>query len=107
MDTVSVVAARRNFSALLARVADAGPRVIIERHGKPMAALISLPDLQKLQEYERLAGTAGERGLAALRRAGAVREAMLAERGGEFLPESAEVIRELREERTDELTARR
>ena len=72
-----------------------------------MAALISLSDLQKLEEYERQAGAARERGLAALGRARALREAILAERGGEYLPDSADVIRELCEERTDELTGLR
>ena len=104
MDAVNVVAARKNFSELVARVAFGGARVIVERRGKPMAALISMHDLQRLEELEGQLGSARERGLAAIERARALREAILADRRGEPLPDSAEMIREIREDRTDDLT---
>jgi prevent-host-death family protein len=104
MDAVNVVEARKNFSELLARVAFGGTRIIVERRGKPMAALISIRDLQRLEEYERQAGSARERGLAALGRARALRGAILAESGGQSLPDSADMIREMREQCTDDLS---
>jgi prevent-host-death family protein len=103
MHVMNVVEARKRFSELVARAAFASTRIIIERRGKPMAALISIDDLRRLEEYERQADTARERGLAALARARALRESILAERGGEYLPESAGLIDEMREERDDEL----
>ncbi len=103
MVAVNVVEARKNFSELVARVAFGGARVIVERRGKPMAALISIADLQRLEEYERQAQTRRQRGLEALGRASALREAILAERGGEYLPDSAGLLREMRQERDDEL----
>ena len=47
---IGVAEAKRKFSELLARTAYGGERFIIERRGKPIAALISLEDLQKLED---------------------------------------------------------
>lgn len=41
MTTVSVVEAKQQFSALLAR-AEAGEEVVIARHGKPVVALVAV-----------------------------------------------------------------
>ena len=38
------------LSALVAEVAYAGQHVIIERRGKPLAALVSLKDLERLEQ---------------------------------------------------------
>ncbi len=105
MDAVNVVEARKSFSELVARVAFGGARVIVERRGRPMAALISIDDLRRLEAYERQAGLARERGLAALGQARRAREAILAERQGEYLPDTGGLIGELREERDEELGA--
>ncbi len=102
-NAVNVAQARRAFSELLARVAFGGSRIIVERRGKPMAALISLADLRRLEALERECGSPRERGLAALERARALRREILGERGGQPLPDSTESIRETREERMDEL----
>ncbi len=107
MEAVNVVEARKNFSELVARVAFGGSRVIVERRGKPLAALISVQDLEKLEAFERQSGSARERGLSALERARALRSAILADRGGQPLPDSAHMIREMREERDDELSGLR
>jgi prevent-host-death family protein len=107
VDAVTVVEARKNFSELVARVAFGGSRVIVERRGKPMAAIISLRDLKRLEEFERQAGSARARGLAALEQARALRSAILSERGGQPTPDAADALRELREERTDDLAGLR
>lgn len=46
---VGVAEAKRRFSELLARAAFAGERFLIERRGKPIAALIGLEDLRHLE----------------------------------------------------------
>lgn len=49
---LSVAEARRTLAEALNQVAYAGERVILERHGKPVAALVSLDDLRRLEELE-------------------------------------------------------
>lgn len=46
---VSSAEAKAKLSALMARAAHGGERFIIERRGKPMAALISADDFERLQ----------------------------------------------------------
>ena len=93
MEAVNVVEARRNFSDLITRVAYGGSRVVVERRGRRLAALISAQDLAKLEAWEREHGAAQARQTAALVQARAARAAILAERGGVLLPDSAELIR--------------
>ena len=47
---VSAAQAKANFAALVAEVAFGGQYVIIERRGKPLAALVSLADLERLEQ---------------------------------------------------------
>jgi prevent-host-death family protein len=107
MEAMNVVEARRNFSELVTRVAYGGSRVIVERRGRPLAALISARDLARLEVWEREHDTARDRQVAALAQARAVRAAILAERGGELLPDSADLIQSIREERADEIAGLR
>ncbi|MDE2989992.1 MAG: type II toxin-antitoxin system Phd/YefM family antitoxin [Chloroflexota bacterium] len=51
---VSVAKAKAELSALMAAVAYQGQHVIIERRGRPMAALVSVDDLEQL-DRERAA----------------------------------------------------
>ena len=46
---VGVVEAKQRFSDLLGRTAYAGERFIIERKGKPMAAIVSIDDLNRVE----------------------------------------------------------
>lgn len=66
--TIGSSEAREAFSDLVARAAYTHERVVIERRGKPMAALISVSELRLferlLEEYERRSDT--EAALAAL-----------------------------------------
>jgi prevent-host-death family protein len=59
----SAADAKAHFSDLLARVAHTGERVIIEKHGKPVAALVNVRDLEKLEQTD---GSAAPRGALAL-----------------------------------------
>jgi len=50
---LTTVEARDNFAELIDRAALAAERIVITRHGEPMAALISLEDLELVEEIER------------------------------------------------------
>jgi hypothetical protein len=65
---------------------------------------LSMDDLERLQEFDLDEDVVARRARrkAALDQARAVREKIAARVGG-FLPDSADELRELREERTDEL----
>lgn len=96
VQVVSVVEAKRHFSDFMTRVAYSGERLVIERHGKPMMALVSMDDLRRLEALERNQD-AYTRRMAALALADASRARIAAERGGELLPDSTEIIYALRE----------
>lgn len=51
--TVSALAVRRNLGELLDSSYYRGDEFIIERSGRPMAALIPLKELERLQELRR------------------------------------------------------
>ena len=50
---LTTVEARDNFAELIDRAALSSERIVITRHGEPMAALISLEDLELVEEIER------------------------------------------------------
>lgn len=52
MASTTVSEARKNFPELLNRVGYGQERILIERHGKPVAAIISIEDLNRLQALE-------------------------------------------------------
>lgn len=57
---ISVADAKREFSDVVGAVRHRGQRFVIERHGTPVAALVSLEDLARLE------GEAAPRGFLAL-----------------------------------------
>ena len=67
---VSEVQAKEHFSTLSEEVALGGQRVVIERRGAPLAALVSIADLDLLERGP----TTSARGHGALALAGAWRE---------------------------------
>ncbi|MDW7712257.1 MAG: type II toxin-antitoxin system Phd/YefM family antitoxin [Deferrisomatales bacterium] len=52
MPRLAVTEARDNFADLLNKVAYAGERFLVERHGKPLAAIVSAEDLELLERLE-------------------------------------------------------
>jgi len=54
--------ARGNFSDLLNEVLVYGERVVLERHGKAVAVLVPVADLERLEALEE-GGESGEGGL--------------------------------------------
>ncbi len=102
METMNVVEVRRNFSEVMARVSYVGQRVVIERKGRPMMALISMADLRRLEALDQAAPDTLARRQAALAAATAARATIRAERDGAPLPDSGEILAQLREERAHE-----
>lgn len=47
---VSAAQAKAQFSSLLAEAAHGGKHIIIERRGKPFAAIVSVTDLERLEQ---------------------------------------------------------
>jgi prevent-host-death family protein len=54
-ETVGTHEAKTHLSEYLNRVAYRGERIIVERHGKPVAALVSVRDLRRLEDLDRAA----------------------------------------------------
>ena len=57
MEVLQVGEAKKRFSELMSRVVYKGDRFLIERRGKPMAAVVSAADLEKLEKL----GVSGDR----------------------------------------------
>jgi prevent-host-death family protein len=55
MATMTVAEAKNRFSDVLRRAEYGGERVIVERHGKPVAAIVSTDDLRRLEAAENVA----------------------------------------------------
>jgi prevent-host-death family protein len=53
MEVLSISEAREGLAELVNRVAYRGERVVLRRHGKPVAALVSADDLERLAALER------------------------------------------------------
>jgi prevent-host-death family protein len=63
--TVSTSKARDDFAEMINQVAYRGERVVLDRHGKPVAAIIPIDDLAFLEEVEnRMDVEAAKRALA-------------------------------------------
>lgn len=58
MPTVSVAEAKSHLSELLAKSAYNNEKFIITRRNKPIAALVSLDDLRKIEQHEERKGLA-------------------------------------------------
>ncbi len=84
---------------ILTKVRESRERYVIEESGKPIAAVVSLDDLTRLEELAPAPKPSVAEALAALDQADAIREMIRRERGGKPLPDSAKTIRYLRETR--------
>ncbi|MEO1745353.1 MAG: type II toxin-antitoxin system Phd/YefM family antitoxin [Pseudomonadota bacterium] len=52
MSKLSVSEARKSLAEAVGKVQFGGERIIIEKHGKPVAGLVSADDLQLLEDLE-------------------------------------------------------
>ena len=108
MNTIGIAEVKRSISRIVNRVAFGRERIILTSRGKPKAALVSIQDLQKLEEMEgaTVFPSRAQR-KAALAMAQAVREMTLARRSGEPFSDVSADLQRLREERDLELTGLR
>src|SRR6185369_10176074 len=60
MATLTVAEAKNRFSDVLRRAEYGGERVIVARHGKPVAAIVSTDDLRRLEAAEQAAEDAAD-----------------------------------------------
>jgi prevent-host-death family protein len=97
---VGVAKAKNEFSEIINRAAYGGERIVIGSRGKPKAAVISIADLQKLEAFEQKQAQTQADQYAVLARAAALREEISRRRGGEPLPDSVELLRQMRLERS-------
>ena len=95
---MSATQARVNFGEVLRYVAEEQKPIIVARNGKPRAVILAV------EEYERLkAGQQQEDWREVLERARQLRERIAARRNGEPLPDPADIIHQMREERDEQL----
>ncbi|WBO67779.1 MULTISPECIES: type II toxin-antitoxin system Phd/YefM family antitoxin [Streptomyces] len=57
---IPVTQARAELADLINRVVYGGERVVVTRHGKPLVALVSAADLERLDALDEAAGAAEE-----------------------------------------------
>ena len=104
-DTVTVADARKHFSELMAQVAYTHKRVIVERRGKPMMALVNVEYLERLEMLEQDNEVIRQQQFALLARSAKLRKKM--QQAGVYLTDSVELLNKLREERIHELSGLR
>jgi hypothetical protein len=85
----------------MTHVAYTQKRLVVERHGRPMMAWVSMEDLHRLEALERNSDSYARR-MVALTLADAARARISAERNGVPLPDSTEILYALREGHWDE-----
>ena len=100
---VSVSELKRDLSAIINQAAYGKQRIVIGSRGKPKAAVISMEDLQLLENLNQK-HSARTRRMLALEAARTVR-AETAARSAGSLPDCTEDLQTLREIRTDELSS--
>ena len=101
--TVSMTQAKNELADVVNRVAYGGERIILLSRGKPRAAIVSFEDLQLLEGLQEEKKAHRARMESWLAEARALRREILKQRGGVPLPDSVEMLQELREERDEQI----
>ena len=95
---ISATQARIHFGALIQQVLEGQEPVIVERGGKPQVVVLSIA------EYERMkTARQKEKWRETLAQAAQLRAEIAARLGNQPLPPSEELIRQMREERDEQL----
>ena len=94
--TISATEARVKFGELMRRVYENDETVIVERDGEPRIAIVSIDSYKQMKGEE----SPWERWQADLKH---LHERLRAELQGRPLPSSVEIIRQMREERDEQL----
>ena len=97
---IGALEAKNRFSELMETVAYTKQRVLVERRGKPMAAIVSVADLARLETMEDEASQKNRQReiddyFAEARK---LRAWWLDRLGGQVLPSAADLLRDAREE---------
>lgn len=101
---MSATQVRVNFGEVLRYVTEEQQPVIVERAGKPYAVVIGIEDYHGYQEYQRMQQDQQQHILdATLRQAQYARMQTRLELAGKTLPDIAETIQDMREERDAQL----
>ena len=95
---ISATEARVHFGELLRRVAKGREAVIVERDGKPQAVVLSLEECEQLKATQPRSDWQ-----CTLEKAIAVADSIEARGGGRTLPDTADVVRETRQDRDEQL----
>ena len=98
---VTATEARVRFGELMRRVVEEQETVIVERAGKQQVVVLSVTEYEQLRTARRK-----EDWRQVLQQAMELGERIRARRGGRPLPPAEEVIREMREERGEQLLDR-
>ena len=98
---VSIGEAKNRLSKIINEVVFAKKRVIINSHGQPKAAMISLVELEKFEEMERLLFPSKQVGLMALKKAAQLREQIYYRKKG-TVSDSSDDLKHIRKERLNE-----
>jgi len=98
---VSIAEAKNRLSKIINEVVFAKKRIIINSHGHPKAAMISLDDLQKFEEMEDGFTHLKETRLHSLDKAVQLRKGIFA-RKMKMVSDSSEDLHQIREKRADE-----
>jgi prevent-host-death family protein len=61
--SITATQAKDQLAQLLERTRNAGERIVIEKHGKPTAVLVSIEDLKRLERLDALERAAQHRPL--------------------------------------------
>ena len=101
--TVSMTQAKNELADVVNRAAYGGKRIILLSRGKPKAAIISFEDLQVLEGLQEGKKAHQARMEGWLAEARDLRQKILERREGGPLPDSVETLKELREERDEQI----
>jgi len=101
--TVSMTQAKSRLADVVNRAAYGGERIVLLSRGRPKAAIISFEDLQLLEGLREGKEARRARMESWLAEARTLRQKILERREGVPLPNSVETLRELREERDEQI----
>ncbi len=99
---VSATEARIHFGELMRRVVEEREPVIVERGGQPQIVMMAVTEYEQLKANQK-----PEDWQQALNQAAEIREKIMARRQGQPLPPADEIIRQMREERDEQLLSLR
>jgi prevent-host-death family protein len=106
---VSMTTLRQNLGDLVNRAAYGGERIVLVSRGEPRAAIVSIADLRRLERVSQGQTTQDVRYARTLETADHIRERIQRWQEAHNIEpgDSAEILRQLREERGDELSGLR